>query len=1138
MTQLKAFCLTVILLHAGMAVYSQTTKLSIRMNNVTVKDVFKKIEAQSEYRFFYNDDLNHVNKKVDIDVTNKPVETVLDEVLKNSDLTYQMMDNNLIIIVPVVNPDPQDVTVSGSVTDATGETLPGVSIAVKGTNKGTISDLDGKYKISVPNKNAILTFSFLGYTTKEITVGDKKEINVILNEDINNLEEVVVIGYGAVKKRDLTGAVSSIKASDINLTAAASVGHALQGKVAGLSVMQNSAQPGGGLDILVRGAGSVNAGNKPLYIVDGFPITNSEPLSASINDRLNPGTQSDLNFINPNDIASIEVLKDASATAIYGSRAANGVVLITTKRGVEGKPVVSLSASFAVQKHTDIYDVFQLKEWMNEKNTASWDYWMFENRVYPYGDNSLEEAMRFPKNGVAYKLPYTDTQIENAGDGTDWIDLVTRDGSIEQYNLGVQGGSNGSKYLVSLNYFDHNGIIKNSRMQRYTGKINFDQDINKYFKMSLNLIATRLDNDNTPLGDGQWEKSGLIRAAVQMGPHIEAQAADGTYPINPLLPTQPNPYSLLEVTDNTRIDRLLANTSVTYEPIQNLFIKAHVGLDRTHQSRNTYMPKTTLYGSWTGGIGSINEQDNEQYLTELTANYNFRLNAIHNFGILGGYSFEKSNETANNSGNNNFITDGFLWNNLNAGEGTKAVGSSAGENKLLSYFGRVNYTLLDRYLFTATFRADGASVFARNHKWGYFPSVALAWNMADENFMASVKEQMPMLKWRVSYGQTGNSDIPYNAFAAYSAQPAWTRLDNSPMIGVFQSRLENPNLKWETTTELNIGLDVSLFKGIVSASFEYYNRVISDLLNLKALNSYHDVSFVIANIGKTQSRGFEFTLNTKNITRKNFSWTTDFTFTTYKDRWLERAPDWKPTVYEKTTDPIRSIFARTTLGILQTEDDKPVSQPDLIPGQIIVGDINGYVRDEDGNPAVDANGRFLLTGKPDGIIDEADTRLMGSKDPGFIIGLTNTIKYKGFDFNFNFYGMFDRVMEDPTRMAYGLSSDGISQYNYNALRSIKKRWMPNDPSTVNPSSYYGWSTYGYGDYFYEKAWFIRLQNISLGYTVSNGLLSKVISDARIHLDINNVLVITPYSGLDPETDGYAAAYPNARTFTLGFDLKF
>ncbi|KAA6333926.1 TonB-dependent receptor SusC [termite gut metagenome] len=298
-------------------------------------------------------------------------------------------------------------------------------------------------------------------------------------------------------------------------------------------------------------------------------------------------------------------MKDASTTAIYRSRAANGVIIITTNRGKEGKPTINFSASYAVQKHTDIYDVFKLKEWMNEKNVASWDYWMFENDITPYGSRSLEEAMQFPKNGVQYKLPYTDSEIEKASDGTDWISLVTRDGSIEQYNLSLQSGTAATKYLISLNYFDHNGIVENSRMQRYTGKISFDQEINPYLKTSLNLIATRLNNDNTPLGNGQWEKSGLIRAAIQMGPHIEAQLPDGTYPINQLLPTQPNPYSLLEVSDNTLIDRVLTNMSVTAEPIKNLFIKFNTGIDNTHQSRNTYMPKSTLYGSWTGGIASI-----------------------------------------------------------------------------------------------------------------------------------------------------------------------------------------------------------------------------------------------------------------------------------------------------------------------------------------------------------------------------------------------------------------------------------------------------------------------------------------------------------------------------------------------------
>ncbi|KAA6318428.1 TonB-dependent receptor SusC, partial [termite gut metagenome] len=583
--RIMKFFWVVVLLNVCLSVYSQTTKLSVQMNNVTVREVLKAIEAHGNFRFFYSDDLSFIEKKVSVDAVNRTVESILDEILKNSNLTYQIEENGLIIIVPNYSKESE---ITGKITDVNGEEMPGVNVIIKGSRTGVVSDIYGNYQIIVPANKSTLVFSFLGYITKEMAVGNQKKINVTLNEDINRLDEIVVIGYGSVKKRDLTGAVSSVKAGDLNTTAAVSIGHALQGKAAGLSVMQNSAQPGGGLDILVRGAGSVNASNRPLYIVDGFPITTPEPLSATINDRLDPGTQGDLNFINPNDIASIEIMKDASATAIYGSRAANGVIIITTNRGKEGKPTVNFSASYAVQKHTDIYDVFKLKEWMNEKNVASWDYWMFENEIIPYGNRSLEEAMQFPKNGVQYKLPYTDSEIEKAGDGTDWISLVTRDGSIEQYNLSLQSGTAATKYLISLNYLDHNGIVENSRMQRYTGKISFDQEINPYFKTSLNLIATRLNNDNTPLGNGQWEKSGLIRAAIQMGPHIEAQLPDGTYPINQLLPTQPNPYSLLEVSDNTLIDRILTNISVTAEPIKNLFIKYNAGIDNTHQSRNTY----------------------------------------------------------------------------------------------------------------------------------------------------------------------------------------------------------------------------------------------------------------------------------------------------------------------------------------------------------------------------------------------------------------------------------------------------------------------------------------------------------------------------------------------------------------------
>ena len=1135
-------------------VFSQRAKSVFNKSNATINEVIDFIENNSNYVFVFSDNTRQIlDKKVDVKVEEgEDIKSLLDKILSDNDLSYRIIGRQIVIFAgtekqktstdsKVQSVQQQSkIFISGIVVEENGEAIIGASVLEKGTTNGILTDVNGNFSLNV-SSGAILAISFVGMIAQEVKVPDSATpLRIVLRPSAVTLDDVVIIGYGTVKKRDLTGAVSTIKANDLNVTAAASIGHALQGKAAGLSVIQNSAQPGGGLDILVRGAGSVNASNAPLYIVDGFPIiTPTQPGSNETKgSRTDPGTQSILNFINPNDIASIEVLKDASATAIYGARAANGVVLITTKRGSEGRPVVSFTATYAVQKHTDIYDLLHLKEWMDEMNTATWDLWMWTNQIYPYGTNTLENAIRFPLNGVQYKRPYTDQQIEEAGEGTDWLSLVTRDGKIAQYNVSLTGGTLASKYSVSLNYFDHQGIIKNSRMQRYSGRINFDQDIGKYFKSSFSILASRLNNDNTPLGDGQWEKSGLIRAAVQMGPNIPAQLEDGTYPINPEQGTQPNPYSLLQNTDNTIMDRVLANASITAEPIQNLFLKFNVGTDRAIQTRNIYEPKSTLHGGNTNGNAVIYGNGNEQYLTELTANYTFNIGNSHRISALAGYSYEKFKSNSYTLGNNDFLTDAFKWYNLNSGIGTKVVGTSGSENKIASYFGRIHYTLKDRYLLTATLRSDGASVFAQNHKWGYFPSVALGWNMADEEFMTFSKSFLSMLKWRVSYGQTGNADIGSNAFASYYAKPAYVKEDKTNETGVFQQRLENPDLKWETTTELNVGLDVSVLDGKISATFEYYNKVISDLLNLKPLNAYQDLSFVIANVGKTQGRGFEFTLNTRNVSRKDFIWTTDYTFTIYKDRWLERTDDWKPTVYENETDPIRPIYAREATGILQADDPQPTYMPNLRPGQIILADLDGYQRDADGNPIVDANGRFLKTGAPDGIMDDADTRLLGSQDPGFIMGLANRVIYKGIDFNFNFYGMFDRIMEDPTRMAYGYDAWGMAQFGLNRLRSIKNRWLPDNPSTRWPSSFFLGSEYGYGDYFYEKAWFIRLQNVSLGYTLPNTVLSNVLSSCRIHFDVNNVFVITPYNGLDPETDAYPAPYPNARTFTLGIDLKF
>jgi len=1040
------------------------------------------------------------------------------------------------LFILVLQAHAQERTVTGSVTSKEDQQgLPGVSVLVKGTTRGTTTNINGTYSLAVPAGSTTLVFSFIGYTTQEIPINNQTVLNIALVQDNAALDEVVVVGYGTQRKRDLTGAISSVKAADLVVNnGSASIGHMLKGKAAGLMIRENSAQPGGGLDILIRGAGSVNASNAPLIVVDGFPISDlQQPDNGG---RYQAGTQSILNSFNPNDIESIEVLKDASATSIYGSRAANGVILITTKRGKEGKAAVQYSSSFSYQNYNNPFKVLPLNEWMQVRNEAAWEQWNFDNNVYPYGTRTLAEAQANPVNGDFRKL-YTQNAIDNVGIGTDWIGLVTRDGTIQQHNLSVSGGSKATRFLLSGNYYDHNGVIKNSGLQRYTMRANVDQDINKYIKLGISLTASRINNDNSQLGGNQYENSGIIRAALQMGPHIKPIDENGNYPVNPLLALQPNPASLLTITDQGRVERMLMNSFLDIMPVQDLTIRLKAGMDRGLTKRWNYLPKTTIHGALEYGKASIAETDKDDYLLEATANYSKTLASSHTFNVLAGVSEQKFITDYNSMGSANFISDAFLWNNLGAGSSTRTVGSSRQENMIASYFGRLNYNFKDRYLFTFTVRTDGASVFARNNKWGTFPSASIGWNIAEEPFFKTISTAVSQLKLRASHGKTGNASIGSNAFAAYYAYPAWLTGNDAIDIGVSLSRLENPDLKWETTTETNLGLDYSFFNGRIDGSLEVYNKVISDLLAWKSINSYQPINTVMANIGETQSKGFELTVNTRNLQSGSFEWRTTFAFSKFKDTWRKRADDWKPAVYESENDPIRAVYSRLSDGIMQIGEEVP-SQPELKPGMIKIKDIDGYQRDASGNPMVDENGRFIRTGAADGIIDDADTRLIGTTDPSLIAGITNIIQYKGFSLNFDFNGLFGRKMSDPNYTTYGVSAAGIYTYGYNALSTVKDRWTPENPSTTQPSSFYGWSPYGGGDFFLQKAWFVRLQNVSLGYNLPKKWLGNVFQDARLNVNAQNLFVITPYTGVDPETDAYTAAYPNVKTYTMGINFTF
>lgn len=1129
------------LLGVPLQMTAQQQKVSLKLNQASLKKTLSEIEKRTQYKFSYRDVTLDGCEPVTIQKKDVTVAALLSEILGARGLEYKWVQPSTIIVsakVTVRQKNRKETKVTGVVVDTQGNPVIGATVQVPGKNIGTATDLSGRFALTV-DENDQLEISYIGYQT--VHTRARSNMSITLKDDLESLDEVVVVGYGTQRKRDLTGSIARLNGDDLKFDGVSSVSQALGGKAAGLYVRQNSAQPGGGIDILVRGAGSVNAGNDPLYIVDGFPIAKLDQPNGG-DKKMDPGTQSILNFLNPNDIESIEVLKDASATSIYGARAANGVVIITTKRGKTGSAKVSYSYDFSYQKYADIYDLLPLREWMQVRNDMTLELYMWNNQVAPYGKKTMAEADANPYNGVKLVYPYTASRIAAAGEGTDWLGLITRNGYINEHNVNLQGGSEKTQYMLSFNYFAQKGIVRNSGLTRYTLKSNIDQGFLNIFKTGLNLTLTRIENDNTQLGAAEYENSGIIRSAIQMSPEVKAYDAEtGTYPINPLLPKYPNPYSLLTNTDRGRTNRLIGNVYLEVRPLDGLLLRGALGVDHAQLDRKTYQPRTTVNGNANGGVAYIYNTNNDQYLAEATATYHKTLADIHNVNFMVGASYEEFNHDISELGNNNFLTDAFLYNNLDAGTGTKIVKSNATKNKMESYFMRASYVLMDRYLFTGTMRADGASVFAKNKKWGYFPSASVGWLISEEQFLKQTT-WLSNLKLRLSWGQTGNADIGTNAFASFMAENAYVNSDHKTEIGVRKGKIENPDLKWETTTEWNFGLDFGFLKGRISGSVDIYQRTISDLLNYRLLNSYQELPKMMSNVGKTQGRGIEFALNTRNIQTKDFSWSTDFIFTKYKDRWKERTPDWKPAIYERVDDPIRPIYSRLYDHILQAGEPVPAAQPDLRPGQIVIKDVDGYQRDAAGNPVTDADGRFMLTGAPDGKIDDADTKLIGSLDPGWLAGLNNVFRYKGFELSFMFNGMFDRKIENPTMAAYGINCLG-SIGGGNGLRTNLERWTPTNPSTKYPSAFFGMgrgSYYTWGDFFYQDAWFIRLQNVSLSYQLPQAWLSKIrfISGLRLHASANNLFVITPYDGLDPETDAYAAAYPNARTYSFGVNISF
>lgn len=1127
----RAMTLGVGLLLAGnLAVNAQ--KVTFNGEQVSLKQAFEQIESVSKYKIAYNTAQLDVNRKVTLNQKDTDVLQVLDQLLAGTGCTYKVNENYIVITSQQTGAVKK---VHGVVKDVNGEPIIGANVVVKGNpSNGTITDLNGNFDLSVTS-NTTLQVSYIGYNTQELFVGKKTDFNIVLKEDTELLDEVVVVGYGTMKKKDLTGAVASVKMDDAPVGTVSTISHALAGKAAGLQVNTISAQPGSGSTFRIRGAASVNAGNDPLIIIDGFPVSPTDDSKIQTGKYDSGSSDNILASINPNDIESIEVLKDASSTAIYGARAGNGVIIITTKKGKTGAPKVTYSGTASVQTMAAKYEMLSAKDFMIQSNRYALEEWRRSNGIGVYGGKSEAEA------ATPYTPYYTDAEIANPAYDTDWFKEITRTGFQTQHNLSVNGGTEMTKYLISGNFFKQNGVVKNNDMDRYTARVNVEQKVSKYVNLGVNMTLSRNTTNNVPLGAGQNENASIMVAAAQFSPILPVRDEEGEYVLNSQAAFLPNPVSLLEITDKTVKERMLGTAYVEIKPIEELTLKGNFGIDRNYQKHSVYMPKTTLYGQKTGGQANIAQYDKSDYLMELTANYSKRF-GDHNLNALVGYSFQRFTDESLSAGNSQFLIDGFLYNNLGAGAYPKpSVGSSASKSEMASFFGRINYSYKDRYLLTATMRADGASNFAKNNRWGYFPSVALGWRFTEEEFMQPLTSVLSNGKLRVSFGQTGNSNIGNRVISYYSTGNN-NEFGGTEQVGVYLSQMGNVDLKWETTTEWNVGVDLGFFKNRLNVTAEYFHKVVSDLLSERSLLGFQEVSTIAANIGETQSQGFELTINSTNFNTKNFGWNTDFTFSLYRDKWKTRDESWKPSAYSVYDSPIRYQYGYLSDGLIQPGETVDW-MPGAIPGQVKIKDINGYVYNEDGSVKVDQHGIPLKSGKPDGKLDDADKVIYGSSDPGYLLGLNNTFRWKNFDLNIYLYGQFDLLNSGSYKDLWLTGASGmtgiVNMYRgYNMPVSAKDVWTSDNQSAVRPGYFQDKSTWGIGDYYLQKSWFVRCRNITLGYTIPVNQGRNILSNVRVYFDVNNPFTITPYDGLDLETDNSVWAYPNVRSFSLGVDITF
>ena len=1083
--------------------YSQATKLNLHLENASLEQIFVAIEDQSEFKFLYHDKLINDDGRRKADYRNKTVEEILDDILSGTNNTYTVLENNLVVITPKQNMIQQGFTVTGKVVDSEGDPLPGVNIVVQGTTTGAVSDLNGNYTVTVPNEKATLVFSFVGYLTEEVSVNGQSNIDLTLVEDVQSLEEVVVIGYGAVKKSDLTGSVTQVKSEDIAAYPATAATQAIQGRAAGVQVSATNGEPGSSYRVRIRGGTSINSSSDPLIVVDGLPGGTWPP---------------------PEDIESLEILKDASATAIYGSRGANGVILIQTKRGEAGRTKINFSSSFSRQTEIDRFDLLNAQEmaaYVNETRLNSSD--DPDNEILPYD------------NPASY------------GEGTDWQDEVLRNGGLQNYQLALSGGNEAARFYVSGTIYDQKGVILNSDYNRYSVTSNLDITALKKVKIGANLFAQRSTSNGvrSQEGSGGTNNAGVISSAFKFEPTQPVFDENGDYTLATLNDPHDNPVAIaLEPSNETINDRLQANFFTDIDLLEGLTVHLNFAGNIYNQRDGAYTPTTLNAAKGTGGNGQIDSRKNTRISSENYITYSNNFGDVHDISVMGGYSYESAHNEFWRTRAQTFTTDAGLFWNLEGGSTLQTPSSNLTETELSSFYGRLNYKLLNRYLITINGRYDGSSKFAKNNKWAFFPSGALAWNVAEEAFMQNI-DQLSQLKLRASYGVTGNQAIgAYQSLAKFGT--VTTIIGDNIVNAVRPTSVANENLTWESTEQMNVGFDLGLFNLRLLLTADYYNMETFDLLFSQPLPPYSGYGSQLANIGRVENKGFEFSLTSVNF-RGEFEWETNFNVSTNKNKILELPDDNKDIFYSarpghmvglgnthvlRVGEPVASMFGYVYDGVYQT-DETPVD-----------GAFDDYAGGRKFKDIASTNEEGEIVGEPDNELTSADRTIIGNPHPDFIFGFNNTFNYKGFDLN-----IFLQGSQGNDLYSFSLMELDLMSGQNNATTEALNRWTPANTDTDVPVAHMRprVST----DRFIYDGSYIRLKNLSLGYNVPQNVIGRVgIRSLRVYISGQNILTISDYPGIDPEVNYRSGgaqnsnrnlgldygSYPNIKSYTIGFNI--